>query len=162
MNKSIVITIVAVVILIAGAFIFLRPTPSMTDTDSMQQDDSMMNEDSAIDNQVPTSEKTGAYVNYYEGILDEYADKKIVLFFYANWCPTCQPVDREIGRRAAEIPDDTVIINVNYNDTDTDANEEALAERFSVTYQHTFVVLENGQEVAKWNGDGFDRIISEL
>jgi len=161
-NKRVLITIAAAVILFIGGLIFLRPSSPMTDADSIPQNNPLMNEDSEMDDQNSESKKTSAYINYYEGILDEYSDKKIVLFFYANWCPTCQPVDREIGRRVAEIPDDAIIINVNYNDTDTDANEEALADRFSVTYQHTFVVLENGQEVAKWNGDGFDRIISEL
>ncbi len=55
-----------------------------------------------------------------------------------------------------------MIVRVNYNDTETDANEEALADEHGITYQHTFVLIENGQQVKKWNGGGLAKLLSEI
>lgn len=39
---------------------------------------------------------------------------------------------------------------VNFNDTDTDADEKALAGAFGITYQHTFVLIDaSGREVSR-------------
>lgn len=102
------------------------------------------------------------YLQYKEGQLSEYSDKRIVLFFYANWCPTCRPVDQEIQERQQELPEDVVVIRVNYNDSETNTDEKNLAEAYDITYQHTFVILDNQQEISKWNGGNFDRVITEL
>jgi hypothetical protein len=55
------------------------------------------------------------------------------------------------------------IIRVNYNDSDTDPAEEALADEYGVTYQHTFVQIdENGNEVAKWNGGEIEELLERI
>ena len=94
----------------------------------------------------------------YESIKNQ----KYVLYFYANWCPTCRPVDAELQSRSSEIPEDIVVVRVNYNDSDTDTDEEALAKEHNITYQHTFVILENGEEVTRWNGGGLAELISRV
>jgi len=55
-------------------------------------------------NQTPgTQQKTSAspamagsatrYIEYTKSAFDGAANKRRVLFFYANWCPTCRPAD---------------------------------------------------------------------
>lgn len=121
---------------------------------------------SSINSPEPTSHQiqlreSSPYVIYSDDQFENYKDKKRVLFFFANWCPTCRPVDTEIQKRIAEIPNDIVILRVNYNDSDTDNTEKELAKKYGITYQHTFVLLdENGNDTKKWNGNGLDQIIT--
>lgn len=90
-------------------------------------------------------------------------DKRRVLFFFANWCPTCKAADKSLKSNEARIPKDVEIVKVNYNDSETDADEEALANRYGITYQHTFVQIDkDGNEVTKWNGGGFDELINNI
>ncbi|MBE7436764.1 MAG: thioredoxin family protein [Anaerolineales bacterium] len=67
----------------------------------------------------------------------------IILFFYANWCPTCsaeEPVFRtEISQTARAIK----AFRVNYKDTDTDEDERSLAKTFDIFLQHTFIYLNS-------------------
>lgn len=90
------------------------------------------------------------------------AEKK-VLYFYANWCPTCIPANAEFESRYKEIPENVVVVRVNYNDTDTNSEEKALATRYGITYQHTFVQVDaKGDVVKKWNGGGLDELIMNI
>jgi thiol:disulfide interchange protein len=109
------------------------------------------------------STNSGSYVDYTPEALDAATTQRRILYFYANWCPTCRPVDQELTKRTSEIPEGVQIIRVNYNDTDTDNAEKALAEQYGITYQHTFVEIDQeGREVQKWNGGGLDEILSRL
>lgn len=78
------------------------------------------------------------------------ADKIIVLDFYANWCPICRAEEPAVFEGFDSLTSDhdrVVGFRVNYNDDDTEAAEEALAEQFGVTYQHTKVILKNGEPI---------------
>lgn len=96
------------------------------------------------------------------------ADKTVVLFFYAKWCPICQ---REVAysfypafNSLGDI--NTVGFRVNYNDSDTDKFEEELAREFGVAYQHTKVIIKGGQRVVKspeeWSEDRYLQELSNL
>lgn len=78
------------------------------------------------------------------------SNKLVVLYFYASWCPICR---FEIPKLYAAFNQlsgsDVVGFRVNYNDSDTDANEEALAREFGVPYQHTKVFVKNRVRVLK-------------
>ena len=91
----------------------------------------------------------------YEKALKE--NKKILLYFYANWCPICKKEQPETFAAFNELNDpDLIGFRVNFRDSDTDADEEQLAKEFGVSYQHTKVILKDGQRVLK-APDSWDR-----
>ncbi len=82
----------------------------------------------------------------YEKILE--AAQPHYLFFYANWCPTCQTQEEthvelfnELGAR-----NDVIGLRVNVIDSDTDAREEALAEEYGIRFQHQMLVFNGERE----------------
>ena len=95
------------------------------------------------------------------------AEGKIILLdFYANWCPICRSEAPMLHTGFDGLTTDQVIgFRVNYNDSDTDEAEKALARQFNITYQHTKVILKNGQQFSKsldsWTKEDFDKEISK-
>ena len=85
----------------------------MEGDEAMQKDESMMKNETR-------------YIVYKNGILDETKDSKRILYFYANWCPICRPIDTELRENSDKIPQDIRIIRVNYNDPETDNDEKEL------------------------------------
>ena len=85
-------------------------------------------------------------------------NKVILLYFYANWCPICRvEAPNELYPAFNELTSDAVIgFRVNYNDSNTDEDEKALAREFAITYQHSKIILKNGKEVLK-SLDTWDR-----
>lgn len=78
------------------------------------------------------------------------AGKNIVLYFYANWCPNCKVEFPVMQAAFSELADPTVVgFRVNFNDTQTDDAERALARLFGVTYQHTKVFVKDGKRILK-------------
>ena len=91
----------------------------------------------------------GEYVNYSDSLVQQMlADgKRVVLFFHAAWCPTCNLADRRIQEAAHQIPSDVAIFRVDYD------REKALVDAYGVLYQHTFAQLtEGGSLVTKFQG----------
>ncbi|HLC60119.1 MAG TPA: thioredoxin family protein [Candidatus Nanoarchaeia archaeon] len=98
----------------------------------------------------------------YDNALKE--NKKILLYFYANWCPICRVEQSNTFAAFNELKDTNLVgFRVNYKDSETDADEEALAKEFGIAYQHTKVILKNGQRVGKFP-DSWDkqRYLDEL
>lgn len=79
----------------------------------------------------------GKYLDYTPELLAE-AEWNIVLFFHADWCPTCNALEKEI--LSDTIPSDLTILVVNY-DTETE-----LKKKYSVLTQTTLVQVDN-----QWN-----------
>ena len=91
-------------------------------------------------------------------------NKKILLNFYANWCPLCAKEQPEAFAAFNEMHNSDIIgFRINYKDSDTDNDEEGLAREFGITYQHTKVILVGGNKVLK-SPDSWDkqRYLDEL
>lgn len=103
------------------------------------------------------------YFPYSEQVFNNHSGKKRVLFFYANWCPTCRPADANFKDLEKKIPDDTVVIRVNYKDSDTDDMEKELANKYKITYQHSFIQIDSqGNEITRWNGGKINELLANL
>ena len=160
-TSTIVIILLAVAILGGGAYFFSQKEDAMTKDDSsdamMEKEDSTMAKDDAM------MKEDGRYVPYTQEVFDTAVDKKRVLYFFANWCPTCIPADKNFTENVNKIPENVVLIRVNYNDPDTDAEEKALAQKYGITYQHTFVQIDGqGNVVKKWNGGQIEELLTNI
>lgn len=169
MNKKLLAVIVLVVV-IALTFVFYISSKNKID---------LMNKTTGEDVSViakPTTEsivkypsdevaekRNGRYIEYIGPETLQISGSKVILFFYANWCPTCIPTDKEFKVDENKLPNDITVIRVNYNDSDTDDNEKKLAKKYGITYQHTFVQIDNnGNEVVKWNGGAVDQLVLNI
>lgn len=101
-----------------------------------------------MDDQISSSFHLDAnYSDYVPGFLAKAKDGKVVLFFKANWCPTCKALDADILSNMEKIPSNVFILKVDYD------SAKALKLKYNVVTQHTLVqVDENGNELNKWVG----------
>jgi thioredoxin 1 len=103
------------------------------------------------------------YLPYTKEVLDSSKSTRRVLYFYASWCPTCIPADADFQKNISQLPSDVTVIRVNYNDPETDAEEKALATKYAVTYQHTFVQIDaEGNGLTKWNGGATKELLAKI
>src|SRR3989338_11334857 len=152
MNRNILIVVGVVVLALGGGGLFIvsQQKSGSEDVVIKKSEDSMMKDDAR-------------YIEYSKTVLDQAVDKRRVLYFYASWCPVCRPADADFKQNSSKIPEDTVVIKVNYNDPDTDQEEKDLAKKYGITYQHTFVQIDaQGKEIAKWNGGQTDELLSKI
>lgn len=149
---KIVLLSLAIVVLTGTGFYYYSSNKKTSEPKS-QVPDAMVK----TTNPTPSMTAPIAGDNYLEYSSDSYsksADKKRVIFFYAAWCPTCRPADAEFKSRVNEIPSDVVLLRANYD------TESALKKQYGITYQHTFVLVdESGNEITKWNGGSVAELI---
>lgn len=77
------------------------------------------------------------------------AGQPILLYFYANWCPTCaeqEPRNQELFKNHQG---GVAAFRINYNDNATDADEVAIAKQYGVVYQHTMFFLDRKGNIKK-------------
>lgn len=97
------------------------------------------------------------YADYSKNLFEAAKGKKRILYFHADWCSTCRPLDRELQAMMDKIPQDVVIFKTNYD------REISLKQIYAITYQHTFVqVDEQGNVVARWSGGNFNDVIGNI
>lgn len=158
---------IVVVLILAGAigggYFFLKQTKNSPQPILSQPkaDSSMPVPGTKTVEKIVTQEDR--YIPYSLAQLTTMSNKKRVLYFYANWCPICRPIDEEFRQKMSQIPENVVVIRVNYNDSDTDAEEKDLAKKYGITYQHTFVQIDaQGNKIAIWNGGGLTELLANI
>lgn len=125
-----------------------KPDESAMEGEDLDEEDAMM-----VDNELGDSR----YVEFEEKLFEQSKDKKRVYFFHASWCPTCKVANEEFSSNENNIPEGVVLFKTDY-DTST-----ALKKKYAITYQHTFVqVDEDGEEIAKWNGGGIAELSKNI
>jgi thiol-disulfide isomerase/thioredoxin len=147
-----------------GAIFDSSPNTSITEDKKEVENVLTIDSNLAVGSDSSAVSETDPYQEYSKATFDASAEKKTrILFFYADWCPTCRPVDADIKANLNKIPRYVQIIRVNYNDDFTDADEKALAQKYGVTYQHTFVRIDStGNELDKWNGGGLQKLLEYI
>jgi thioredoxin 1 len=75
------------------------------------------------------------------------AGQPVVVYFHADWCPTCRVQQPIVARLAVEPQLKAVTIFEADFDTET-----ALEKTLNVSQQSTFVVFKGGQEVSRSTG----------
>ncbi len=94
----------------------------------------------------PSKPVAGEYASYDVGKLAKANTGKVVIFFAATWCETCQALDANIRASVGQIPPNTTILNANYD------TQQQLKQRYGVTFQHTLVQVDaQGNLLKKWN-----------
>lgn len=178
MNKVIIIIGIVILVLIGGG---LYNANQKSEQAKMASEKAAMEEKKATDEVNPYATKTqeqiamekqkamtdkninARYVPYSKAAYDESADKRRVLYFYATWCPSCKIANEDFTANPNKIPEDVIVIRINYNDPDTDQEEKDLAKKYGITYQHTFVQVDaQGKELTKWNGGQTDELVTNI
>ena len=78
-------------------------------------------------------------------------DAPYVLFFHADWCPTCVAWEKSVN--AAELPENAMVFKVNFDDA------EALKEQYGVKKQSTAVMIgADGEVVATASDPAMDAV----
>ena len=136
----------------------MAPKDGMAAEDSMKADDAMMAEDPMkadsmmVDPAKAVFDLTGlgpAVIPYAgEAAARKLAaDKRVVYFFAASWCPTCKATYEELKVSAMKAPKDLAVVVVDYD------REKDLKAKYGVTYQHTFVAIgPMGEKRSVWSG----------
>lgn len=142
--------------------------------DSMGTGNGSMNKTGDAMNKSDSMEKPGdsmagpvGYAPFTKSAYEQArADGKVIyLEFYANWCPICAAQAPALEAAFSELKNPGVAaFRVNYKDSDTDADEQALAQEFNIVYQHTHVILGPDGSVRKKSQETWDKetILSEV
>ncbi len=157
--------IVGIVILVlVGGGLFVANQQSQKASDAkMAQEKADMMEKSKGDKTMANKNSASRYLEYSKAVLDQSANNRRVLYFYASWCPICRPADSDFKQNSSKIPQDLVVIRVNYNDPDTDQEEKDLAKKYGITYQHTFVQIDaQGKEITRWSGGQTEELLENI
>lgn len=101
----------------------------------------------------------GTFTDYSPEKLALASNGTVVLFFHADWCPSCRGLEDDINAKLDQIPANTHILQLDY-DTETE-----LKKKYGVIRQHTLVVVDaDGTEVKKLTGltNTLDQVVSQL
>lgn len=89
-------------------------------------------------------------------VMELAKSKPTVLFFKADWCPSCTLAAKSFEKNSAQLKDVNLVV-VNY---DRSGN---LQVKYGVTYQHTFVqVSSKGDALVKWNGGATAELLKKI
>lgn len=94
----------------------------------------------------------GYFGVYDQSIFDQYEHN--ILFFTAQWCPSCQQLEEVVESKKSFIPPHVSIMKVDFED-------QNMKEKYEVVKQHTFILLDKEKnEIKRWtNSDTLEDII---
>jgi thiol-disulfide isomerase/thioredoxin len=106
--------------------------------DEMMKTESMVKPADTMTKEEPKMMKMSGYMNYDESKVAEAlaSGQKVALFFAASWCPSCRALDGAINSNLSLIPQDALIVKVDYDTSD------AMKKKYGVTSQHTTVLID--------------------
>lgn len=134
-------------------------------TQTMEKENESMEKTSESMEKTPDVMVKTTYVPFTQAAyMQAQADGKIIfLEFYANWCPTCKAQAPALEDGLSRITSENfAAFRVNYKDSETDSDEQALAQKFNITYQHTHIVTNESEEVLlrsqeNWSADDVEQ-----
>lgn len=154
MKRIYIIVGIAIVIVCGIVFFLLQNTSVKTESNidtTSPKEENRMNKIDGYEGNVLAGTTT-PFLEFNQADYDKaIADGKIIfLNFYADWCPICRAEQPELfeGFNTMDL-ENVVGFQVNFKDANTDDTEKALAQDFQIPYQHTKVILLNGNEVFK-------------
>lgn len=162
MNQKLIIGFLALVVITGGIALYSSDNASKNKV-MVEQEKMMTGEKAVMENNVIEKDSGAVMMQKDEGVImtkvgsyEKYESSKVtmasathdvVVFFRASWCPTCIALDRDIKVNLKAIPESLTILDVNYD------NSTELKKKYGVTYQHTFVQVDNkGNLIKKWSG----------
>ena len=172
MTMKILVAILVAVIVGSGVFVIASTEDTsenaqdalstVQENEQLETTQESENETNAAEELQDTSQLEGSYINYSETALADAEGTDRILFFHAEWCSTCKFYENDIMQSG--VPSGVTVI-----EADFDTNTE-LKDRYGVTVQSTFVLLnDEGEVVRTWpfaSGlrsaqDLFDAVASE-
>ena len=122
--------------------------------DMMEKEDTMEEKTAMEDTMEEKVTLAWTYTDYGADLVGKTEDT--VLFFHANWCPSCRAADK--GILEGTIPENLSILKVDFD------NSSDLKKKYGVVSQHTFVQIDaDGNEIKKWlGGNGVDDVVGKL
>lgn len=120
------------------------------------------NTSNAIENKISWTEENiqtedlWQYLEYSDSRLKSAKEEFKVLFFHANWCPTCTAFEAKV--LSEEIPENIKILKVDF-----DTNSE-LRKKYNILTQTSFVLVDNdGTLLKRWVwGQNIDDVVEQL
>lgn len=169
MSKNWMIALIIIAVALGGYYYTQSSHDKMAPKEATIVQDEVSKTDDAMMEEEPKTEddkmmeQSNRYLPFTPIVLSDAASTRRVLYFYASWCSTCIPANADFEKNVSMLPGDVTVIRVNYNDPDTDADEKALATKYGITYQHTFVQIDGeGNEITKWNGGSVKELLAKI
>ena len=150
MSKNFLFLMATALVIGLAVYFFSQYKTDGKDQNSQIQQERMIGEESTT-----TTDESSRYITYSKSNYDTNVSKKRVLFFHAVWCPTCKIANEEFNSNLERIPEGVALIKTDYD------KETELKKKYNITYQHTFVLVDDeGNEIKKWNGGGIEELIN--
>jgi len=83
-------------------------------------------------------------------LLEDVKNKKVLVLFYMPGCKHCDELKPKWDKAAEKMGEKMVAIDVSDN---TEPSVKALTEKFKISGYPTMLVLDNGNQIANYNGE---------
>jgi thiol:disulfide interchange protein len=153
-NLKLVIVIVFVLLLAGGGYLLLGKKGVEDGDINTTSGGEIVSDNNSTGNEQMANQESDYPTNYRDYSADELEKAKsegkvVMLYFTANWCPTCkaqEPINVEAFKEL-ENDEDIVIFKIHILDSETTDETEKLAREYGIRLQHTFVIINPDGEV---------------